>query len=57
MRVYNLPLRVPYSEGKVGFYKNLDNPYPKNSMRFKEWERGFNAAYFKNLEKLSEQKT
>ena len=24
------------------------NPYYKNSLAFKDWERGFNAAYFDN---------
>jgi hypothetical protein len=41
-------LRV-FNEGRQGFLFNLTNPYPLSSDRGKEWERGFNNAYFENL--------
>lgn len=31
----------------------LDNPFDKDSQECREWERGFNVAYFQNLEKLN----
>ena len=30
------------------------NPYKVGSSFYKEWDRGFNKAYFENLEKLNE---
>jgi hypothetical protein len=30
------------------------NPNRPNTTPYREWERGFNAAYFKNLEKLED---
>ena len=29
-----------------------ENPYNSNTMQYREWQRGYNLAYFKNLEKL-----
>lgn len=29
------------------------NPNRPNTTPYREWQRGFNAAYFKNLEKLN----
>ena len=35
------------------FYKgNLINPYNVDTYRNKEWERGFNKAYFEQLERV-----
>ena len=31
-----------------GFFVNPSNPYAPRSLPFKEWERGYNAAYFDN---------
>ena len=31
------------------------NPFYPNTVSFKEWERGFNVAYYRNLERLDEQ--
>lgn len=31
----------------------LDDPYRKGSLFSKEWQRGQNAAYFANLERIS----
>lgn len=31
---------------------NFNNPYGVKSYLRKEWERGFNEAYFENLEKV-----
>ena len=45
----------PFHEGKRGFYTgSLSNPYPKNSIRHRDWEYGFNVAYFENLKRVKE---
>jgi len=41
-----------YYEGITGFKGNKTNPYPTDSYKYKEWERGYNNAYFQNLEKV-----
>jgi hypothetical protein len=43
-----------FESGKLGFRKNEANPFGKNSHSHKEWERGYNAAYFENLKKVQE---
>ena len=51
------PLKIQFEEGQRAFYNGkLRNPYPSYHMRFKEWERGFNLAYFKNKAKLKRKK-
>jgi len=41
----------PYEKGFDAFKKgNLGNPYPINTKQHRDWEFGFNKAYFKNLE-------
>jgi hypothetical protein len=34
-----------------GIYNNPANPHTKNSLPYKEWERGFNFAYFEHKRK------
>ena len=49
----------PYEEGIKDFREgNLGNPHRLNTKQGREWEMGFNKAYFRNLErvKLNEQK-
>lgn len=44
------PLKIQFEEGTRAFYNGkVKNPYPKDQMRHKEWERGFNQSYFKVL--------
>ena len=33
----------------------MGNPFYPTTVSFKEWERGFNVAYYRNLERLDEQ--
>ena len=33
------------------FFHVTDNPYTPNSFRGKEWQRGYNVAYFENKER------
>jgi len=65
---YDAPLRIQYQWGYEAFHKgggfkkigkhsvfvenrpNMD----VHTMQYREWQRGWNAAYFENLEKLNE---
>lgn len=45
----------PFNEGYRAFLKgNLGNPYQVNTKDSRDWEMGFNKAYFKNKELLIE---
>jgi len=47
------PLRIQVEKGSRAFHRGrLTNPYKDNTTFYKEWERGFNKAYFQNLAKL-----
>ena len=47
------PLRIQFDEGFRAFIRGiLKNPYGEHNVRHKEWQRGWNASYFKNKEKL-----
>ena len=48
------PLYVQHDKGYRAFKRGrIINPYKKESSFYKEWERGFNKAYFENLGKLN----
>ena len=62
---YDAPLRIQYERGLNAFkgkqyIRNVDgnkiiateNPYNSNTMQHREWQRGYNFAYFKQLEKV-----
>jgi hypothetical protein len=43
----------PFNQGYRGFLVgNLTNPYPQNTKDYRDWEFGFNKAYFKNKEQV-----
>lgn len=45
------PLSIQFSEGYKAFrWGMLTNKYDVDTAKGKEWQRGFNAAYFKNLD-------
>lgn len=47
------PLGIAFEMGKRAFYKGVfDAPYKQGTVLLKEWERGFNTAYFENQDKL-----
>lgn len=47
------PLKIQYGQGYYAFSRGwLGNQYPADSMAGKEWQRGFDAAYFDNLAKI-----
>lgn len=44
-----------FEEGRKAFKSgDLGNPYPPDTNNNREWERGFNKEYFRQLEKLNE---
>ena len=52
---YDAPLKVQYTMGFDGFrYNRLVNPFHKDTMQFREWNRGFNKAYFDNLKRVKD---
>jgi hypothetical protein len=43
-------LKTAYDMGKRAFYRGiLFSPYKRASVLNKEWQRGFDTAYFSNL--------
>lgn len=45
----------PYDEGAKAFKRgNLVNPYNKDTARYKDWQFGFDQAYFKTLKQVKE---
>ena len=69
---YDAPLRIQFERGVNAFrgkqyIQNLGkkgtkiistvSPYNQNTMQHREWQRGYNFAYYKNLEKLKREET
>ena len=50
---YDAPLVIQYRKGVDDFQKGrLSNPFHKDTMQYREWNRGFNKAYFDRLRKV-----
>ena len=50
---YDAPLVIQYRKGMDDFHKGrLSNPFHKDTMQHREWNRGFNKAYFDRLRKV-----
>lgn len=50
---YDAPLRMQYEKGYADFWKGrIGNPFHKDTMQHREWDRGFNTAYFEQLKKV-----
>jgi hypothetical protein len=44
------PLKIQFEKGVYAFKRGwLGNPYDPETIQGKEWQRGFNSAYFDNL--------
>ena len=44
------PLRIQMEKGFRAFHTGrISNPYKVTTAFYKEWDRGFNKAYFENL--------
>ena len=51
-------MATKYNEGNDAFkYGKMNNPYKKNTHWNREWLRGFNSAYFRNLERVDRNET
>ena len=49
---FDAPLRLQYERGIKSFRKGkVKSPYPLNTMLHREWQRGFDFAYFVNLKR------
>jgi len=50
---YDAPLIIQYKRGGDDFYRGrVANPFHKDTMQYREWERGFNKAFFDKLRKV-----
>ena len=50
---YDAPLRIQYEWGQEAFSKGkVTCPIDTNTMQAREWQRGWNDAYYLNLQKV-----
>ena len=49
---YDAPLKLQFNQGITGFKRNKKNPFSNNTMQYREWERGFNSAFFSQRERI-----
>ena len=50
---YDAPLRIQFEWGQEAFQKGkLTCPIDPNTMQAREWQRGWNDAYYVNLQKV-----
>ena len=51
---YDAPLSLQYNQGFSAFKRNKNNPFGENTMQAREWQRGYNVAYFVKLERVKD---
>ena len=52
---YDAPLSIQFGWGYKAFKKgSLDSRLKRNTMQHREWQRGWNTAYFENLKKVKQ---
>ena len=45
----------PFDEGRLAFKKGkISNPYNPDTSRYRDWQFGFDRAYFENLETVKD---
>ena len=50
---YDAPLKVQYQQGYYAFKRGGQiNPFHTDTMQFREWNRGYDKAYYENLTKV-----
>jgi len=50
---YDAPLKFQFDQGYTAFKRGkVWNPFHTDTMQHREWERGFNKAYFEQLERI-----
>lgn len=53
---HDAPLKIQFQQGAKAFKQgDMKCPYRLDSMQAREWQRGFNSAYFLNLDRLQQQ--
>ena len=53
---HDAPLKIQWMKGYDAFaYGKIRNPYGSDTMLYREWERGFNTAYYDNLTRVEMQ--
>ena len=53
-RRYPFPMRDIVHQGRIGFKRNKNNPFPVTSDRYKEWLRGYTSAYYEQLNRIGD---
>lgn len=52
---YDAPLKVQFLMGYDSFkYGRVVSPFHRDTMQFREWNRGFNTAYYENVKRVKE---
>ena len=52
---YDAPLRMQYDKGYADFRNGrVGNPFHEDTMQYREWERGFNDAYYEQLKRIQQ---
>ena len=52
---YDAPLKFQSEQGYTDFKRGrVGNPFHKDTMQYREWNRGFNKAYFEQLKKVKQ---
>jgi hypothetical protein len=52
---YDAPLRFQFDQGYSAFKRGKQlNPFHKDTMQYRDWERGSNKAYFDQLKRVRE---
>ena len=55
---YDAPLKIQFEKGVQSFKRGkINNPYHYKTMQHREWQRGFNFAYFINLKNVKKYET
>lgn len=50
---YDAPLIIQFRKGAEDFQKGrLNSPFHQDTMQYREWNRGFNKAYFDRLKRV-----
>ena len=44
---YDAPLKLQFNQGMTGFKFNKVNHFSEETMQHREWQRGYNSAYYK----------
>tara|TARA_E500000318_G_C3492821_1_gene185130 strand:+ start:198 stop:425 length:228 start_codon:yes stop_codon:yes gene_type:complete len=68
LKKYDAPLRIQFEWGyeafskggsfnRKGHYMQMVPNMDPNTMQYREWQRGWDTAYFENLEKLNGSRT